>query len=257
VAGPVKWTERWIARAQRKADLRDERFRRHQQGVRAGTEPPSLMDRLEAGNTRAMERFETRGVASLALANERRINRGPLAARSYGSSLAEAWRTWVTDGPVRGPDGVEVRIWVRYADQDLPFHDRPDYQPCPTWQELDESRKVYTVCVRPTLDPPVPISLASCFSGIGTGARSYAVDFATEISARWYAVEFAWIVRRAGITGLEPSDIFPERPRRRSARLERVVAEEIIGIRSRSGHDMLGLPRRARGRWRQVRTGRR
>jgi hypothetical protein len=34
VAGPVTWTERWIARAQRKADLRAERFRRHEEGVR-------------------------------------------------------------------------------------------------------------------------------------------------------------------------------------------------------------------------------
>jgi hypothetical protein len=48
VAGPVKWTERWIARAQRKADLRAERFRRHEEGMRAGTEPPSLLDRMES-----------------------------------------------------------------------------------------------------------------------------------------------------------------------------------------------------------------
>jgi hypothetical protein len=32
----VKWAERWMARAQRKADLRDERFRCHREGVRAG-----------------------------------------------------------------------------------------------------------------------------------------------------------------------------------------------------------------------------
>jgi len=52
------------------------------------------------------------------------------------------------DGPVRGPDGVEVTIWVRYAGQDLPFHDTPDDQAWMTWQELAESRTVYTVCVR-------------------------------------------------------------------------------------------------------------
>jgi len=51
VAGPVKWAERWIARAQRKADLRAERFLRHEEGARAGTEPPSLLDRMESRNT--------------------------------------------------------------------------------------------------------------------------------------------------------------------------------------------------------------
>jgi hypothetical protein len=242
VAGPVKWTERWIARAQRKADLRDERFRRHEEGVRAGIEPPSLMDRLEAQTTLGMERFGSRAAASLALANERRINPWPLAAWQYGASLADAWSTWVTDGPVRGPDGVEVSIWVRYAGQDLPFHDPPDYQPCPTWQELAETRKVYTVCVRRMPAGPVPITFAYCL-------------FATETSARWYAIELARAVRQAGITGLRSSDIFPERPPR--PRSERVLAEEIIGIRSGSGHDLLRLPRRARARWRQVSTGRR
>jgi hypothetical protein len=44
--GPVKWTERWVARAQRKADLRDKRFRRHEEGVRAGTEEPGFLERL-------------------------------------------------------------------------------------------------------------------------------------------------------------------------------------------------------------------
>jgi len=33
-----------MARAQRKAGLRDERFNRHQEGVRAGTEPPGFLD---------------------------------------------------------------------------------------------------------------------------------------------------------------------------------------------------------------------
>ena len=238
----MKWTERYIARAQRKADLRDERFRRHQEGVRAGTEPPSLMDRLEAGNTLAMERFETWSALSQAHANELRIHRWPLVARSYGASLADAWRTWVTDGPVRGPDGVEVTIGVRYEGQDLPFHDPPDDQPCPTWAEIADSRKVYTVCVRRMLAGPVQ---GFC-------------SFATETSARWYAIELAWTVWRAGITGLKPFDIFPERPPRpNSARSERLVAEKIIGVRAGSDQALLRLPRRARARWRQVRTGQR
>jgi len=240
-AGPVKWTERWIARAQRKADLRDERFRRHQEGVCAGTEPPSFMDRLEAGNALAMERFESWGALSTALANERAIRRWPLIAQSYGSSLADAWRTWVADGPVRGPDRVEVTIWVRSAGQDLPFDDPPYYEFCPTWEELAASRQVYTVCVRRM--PAGPVG-RFCW-------------FATESSARWYAIELAWYVRRVGITGLAPSDIFPERPPRPSARSERAMAEEIAGVRSGPGHDLRWLPRRTRARWRQVRTGRR
>jgi len=62
VAGPVKWTERWIARAQRKADLRAERFRRHEEGMRAGTEPPSLLDRMESRITLFQERLTTSGM---------------------------------------------------------------------------------------------------------------------------------------------------------------------------------------------------
>ncbi len=67
----MKWTERWIARAQRKADLRAERFLRHEEGVRAGTEPPSLLDRMESWNTLFLERFETWGVLERAYAHER------------------------------------------------------------------------------------------------------------------------------------------------------------------------------------------
>jgi hypothetical protein len=237
VAGPVKWTERWIARAQRKADLRDARFRRHEDGVRAGTEPPSLMDRMESWNPLSLEHLEARGRLSLALANERRISRyWPLTVRSSGASLADAWRTWVMDGPVRGPDGVEVTIWVRYAGQDLPFYDPRDGQAW-MWREPAEGRTVYTVCVRRLPAGPV---LRFC-------------SFVTEMSARWYAVELARTVREAGITGLRPDAILPERPR--SARREAILAAEIIGVRSGSGHGLLQLPQRARARWRQARTG--
>jgi hypothetical protein len=241
VAGPVKWTERWIARAQRKADLRADRFLRHEEGVRAGTEPPSLLDRMESQTTLFQQRFETWGLLQSAYANERRINNHwPLATRPHDvpPGLADAWRTWV-DGPVRGPDGVRIAIWVRYGGQDLPFHDPPDSQARVTWQELADSRKVYTVCIRRMPAGP---------------ARGFCW-FATETSARWYAVELARVVRQVGITGLRPAEIFPERPR--SARSERVLAEEIIGVRRGSGDGMRWLPRRARAGWRRVRTGRR
>jgi hypothetical protein len=64
VAGLVKWTERWIARAQRQADLRAERFLRHEEGVRAGTEPPSFRERMESSGT---------------------LNRGPFTGRYVNS----------------------------------------------------------------------------------------------------------------------------------------------------------------------------
>jgi hypothetical protein len=242
VAGPVKWTERWIARAQRKADLRAERFLRHEEGVRAGTEPPSLLDRMETQTTLFQERLETRGMVQRAYANERRINNHwPLAGRPHDvpPGLADAWRTWV-DGPVRGPDGVRVAIWVRFGGQDLPFRDPPDDRARVRWQEFADGGKVYTVCVRRM---PAGPALRFCF-------------FATETSARWYAVELARVVRQVGITALRPADIFPERPR--SARSERVLAAEIIGVRPGSGHNGLRwLPRHARAGWRRVRTGRR
>ena len=100
----MKWAERWMARAQRKAALRDERFRRHQDGVRAGTESPGFLDRLESSvvldpvNSRHFPRY---------------VNADwPLDARPDEASLrlADAWLTWVGHGQVAGPDGNEVRI---------------------------------------------------------------------------------------------------------------------------------------------------
>jgi hypothetical protein len=96
-----------MARAQRKADLRDERFGRHQEGVRAGREPPGFLDRLESSGV-------------LDPANSRYVPRyvnadWPLDARPDEASLrlADAWLTWVGHGPVAGPDGVAVRIWIQ------------------------------------------------------------------------------------------------------------------------------------------------
>jgi hypothetical protein len=237
-AGPVKWTERWIARAQRKADLRAERFRRHEEGVRTGTEPPSLLERMESRITLSQERSRTSSLLAQAYANERLINGDwPQAGDSPG--LADAWRTWVRDGPVCGPDGVKVTIWVRSAGRDLPFHDPPADQAVVTWEELAESRTAYTVCVR----------------RMPAGPTRNFCSFATETSARWYAVDLARTVRQAGFTGLRPWDLLPERSR--PARSERVVANEIIGVSHRSDHASLRLLPRAPARWRRVRIGRR
>lgn len=96
-----------MTRAQRKADLRDERVRRHQEGGREGTEQPSFLERLESGN--ALDPvFYSR--------SHRYVNADwPLDARTDGASLrlAEAWLTWVGHGPVAEPGGVTVTSWVR------------------------------------------------------------------------------------------------------------------------------------------------
>jgi hypothetical protein len=243
VARPVKWTERWIARAQRKADLRAERFRRHEEGVRAGTEPPSLLDRLEADITLFGERAQASRLIAQAYANERLVSGyWPSAARPCDGSpgLADEWRTWVGDGPVCGPDGVKVTIWVRSGGQDLPFHELPGDRTWVDWEEPGESpTTAYTVCVRRM--PAGPI-------------RNFC-SFVTETSARWYAVELARTVRQVGFTGLRPGDVLPDRSR--LARSQRRLAAEIIGVDHGSGHGSLRLSQRARAGWRRVRTGRR
>ena len=178
----VKWTERWIARAQRKADLRTERFRRHEEGVRAGAEPPNFLERIA----------ETGEVIVRHHSAERHANADwPLAARPSDESLrlAHAWLTWVKNGPVCGPDGVEVTIWIRSAGHDLPFHYLPGDQAWVPRQQLPASRDDYVVCVRRLPAGPV--------QSIGS--------FASETSARWYAVGLAWQVREAGITALRPA----------------------------------------------------
>jgi hypothetical protein len=255
VAGPVKWTERWIARAQRKADLRAERFQKHEERVRAGTEPPGLMDRMETRMTLVQERMKTWSVLQQAYANECHINRGwPLADRPHDAAqaVADAWRTWSTGMPVPGPDGVKVTIWIQSAvlaskadffdladRHGLPLRDLPPDDPMwVSWRELVDTRKIYTVYLRRT---PAGRDQPFC-------------SFVTETSACWYAVELAIRVRQVGSTGLRPADIFPER--QRPGRRDRILAAEIIGVRHGSGHGLHRLPQRAFARWRQIRTGR-
>jgi hypothetical protein len=231
VAGPVKWTERWIARAQRKADLRAERFLRHEEGVRAGTEPPSFPERMESWGA---------------------LNRGPFTRRYVNSDwplnarpddawlrLANAWLTWVGRGPVCGPDGVEVTIWVRSAGQDLPFGCTPGDQAWLTRAELLASRNSYTVCIR----------------RMPAGAAESIRSFAIETSARWYAVGLAKQVREAGITALRPADI-PVTPLP-TAGMNEVLTDGIIAVSVHLARGLLWLPQRARARWRRIRTGRR
>ena len=231
VAGPVKWTERWIARAQRKADLRAERFLWHEEGVRAGTEPPSFRERMESSGTLNRGPFTRRYLNS----------DWPLDARPDDASLrlANAWLTWVGRGPICGPDGVEVTIWVRSAGRDLPFHYTSGDQAWLTRAELLASRNGYTVCIR----------------RMPAGAAKSIRSFAIETSARWYAVGLAKQVRDVGITALRPADI-PVTPLP-AAGMNEVLVDGIIAVSMHLGGGLLWLPQRARARWRRGRTGRR
>jgi hypothetical protein len=217
VAGPVKWTERWVVRAQRKADLRAERFLRHEEGVRAGNEQPRFLERLEPHMP--YQRVLRPGSARPSFDSD---------SHEASMRLAIAWLTWVRNGPICGPDGVEVAIWVRSSGQDLPRHHTPD------------SQNDYTVCLR-----RMPV-------GKVESIRS----FRTDRSARWYAVELARQVRHVGITEMQPANILPAGyiP---SPGIDDLLVEGIFGVGISLGRGIAWLPRHARARWRQARTGRR
>jgi len=221
-----------MARAQRRADLRAERFLRHEEGVRAGTEPPSFT-----------ERIESLGTVNRAPFTQRYVNSDwPGDARPDDASLrlATAWLTWVGRGPICGPDGVEVTVWVQSAGQELPFDYPPGDQAWRTRSELLASRRnSYTVCVR----------------RMPAGAAESIRSFAVETSARWYAVGLAQQVREVGITALRPADI-PVRPLP-TVGIDKVLVDGIVTMGVQAGRGLLWLPQRARGSWRRMRTGRR
>jgi hypothetical protein len=218
-----------MARAQHQADLRDERFRRHAEGVRDGTERAGFLDRLASSRMADP-------------AGSGYVNTDwPLDARPDEAALrlAEAWLTWVGPGPVAGPDGVAVRIWIRSAGQDLPFRPTPGDQRWVRRRDRAAGRDDYAVCV--------------CRLPAG---RAQAVrTFASETSARWYAVGLARQVREAGVTALRPADV-PAGPRP-TAGLDHVLAEGIFGAGLQLGRGLGWLPRRVRDQWRRARTGRR
>lgn len=227
--GPVKWAERWVTRAQRRGDLRAERFRRHEEAVRAGTEPPGFVERI--GSTINQVPFLPRYVNS----------EWALEGRPADASirLADAWLTWVRNGLVCGPDGVEVTIWIRRAGQDLPFHHPPDDRAWVKRAELPDRREDYAVCVRRMPAGPVE------------SIRS----FPAETSARWYAVELAREIRLDGITTLRLASSLPVRPPR-TAGLDELMTEAIVGVGRGVVRGFLWLPMHARSRWRRLRTGR-
>jgi hypothetical protein len=202
----MKWTEQRIEQAQRKADLRAEWYRRHQEAVRAGTQPRA--------------RFE---------------GRQDLQPYTDRLRLTNAWFTWVGNGRLCGPDGVEVRIWIRFAGKDLPF----GYPPGDRERERPVSRDDYAVCVRRL--PAGPVKTVH--------------SFGNETSARWYAIGLAAHVREAGITvprsaGI-PAGSFPH------SGLEDVAGAALVGAGYELVRGGLWLPRRVRAGWRRLRTGRR
>ncbi len=101
----MKWAERWIARAQRKADARDERYRRGQ----AGELPLSLMQGLIARRQAALDWRKA----------QYREQRDALLGRyPEVTSYAEAYGLLRYDAPpLRGPDRVEVAVWCAVSDR--------------------------------------------------------------------------------------------------------------------------------------------
>jgi hypothetical protein len=208
--GPVKWFDRLAERAQRKSDLRAQRFLRHQERVRAGTELPTFLERIEPKGPRAVPR-----------------------------ALEEAWLTWIGDGRVYGPDGVEVVISVQFGDQDLPFP-YPPGEPAPQIRaQPPPSQNSYAVCVRRMPAGPVE---STCL-------------LPNEINARWHAIELAKEVRIYGITALRPSKFYPP------GHLQHLGADEVIeamidGVSAGLARGSRWLPEHARAGWRRVRAGR-
>lgn len=100
----MKWAERWIARAQRKADARDERYRRRL----AEEIPPSLMGGLAARRQVTFDRQQARRQVILRLYPE-------LTSYAEAQSLLRG-----SGGSFRGPDGVEVCVWAAAGAQIWP-----------------------------------------------------------------------------------------------------------------------------------------
>jgi hypothetical protein len=104
----------------------------------------------------------------------------------FSPRLTDAWLTWVGDGPVSGPDGVEVIISIQFADQDLPFPRTSG----------DPARR------RRTEPPPILNNYAVCVRRMPDGPVERTCSFPTETAARWHAVELTKQVGQFGITAL-------------------------------------------------------
>lgn len=222
--------ERWMARAQQRSDLRAERFLRHEEGVRAGTERPSFLESLSAIGSAVSDNRPARRASRASYAPPRAM--GP----DGSLKLAHAWLTWVKNGPVSGPDGVAVSIWIRFAGQDLPYHHAPDAQ---RRREIESGCSDYTVCLR--RDPGGPVQ--------------HVRTFGDETTARWYAVALAQQIRQSGFSAVRPGSFMAGPPT--ASGMEDAVAEAIVGVGRRIARCVGWLPSRARALWRRLRTGRR
>lgn len=101
----MKWTERWIARAQRKADARDQRYRARQ----PGEIPFGLLEGVAARRQATFDLQRAQRQAILRLYPEL-------------ASYTEAYNLVPRNGggSFRGPDGVEVCVWRAVGDQVWP-----------------------------------------------------------------------------------------------------------------------------------------
>jgi hypothetical protein len=212
--GPVKWFDRWAERAQRKSDLRAERYLRHVEGVRAGTEPPRILERMENQT-------------------QERIRRG------VPWRLEDAWLTWIGDGHISGPDGVEVIVSVQFTGRDLTFPYAPAELAPRLRAQPPPSLNNYAVCVRRMPDGPVE---STCM-------------LPNETHARWQAIELAKQVAQYGITALRPSKLDPPGHLQYPG-VDELISHAIDGVSASLARGSRWLPEHARAGWRRVRTGR-
>ncbi len=212
--GPVKWFDRWAERAQRKSDLRAERYLHHMEGVRAGTEPPRFLERME-------------------IQTQERIRRG------VSWHLEDAWLTWIGDGHMWGPDGVEVIVSVQFAGRDLSFAYPPGERAPRLRAQPPPSLNNYAVCVRRMPAGPVE---STCL-------------LPDETRARWQAIELAKQVAQYGITALRPSKLDPPGHLQYPG-VDELISHAIDGVSASLARGSRWLPVHARAGWRRVRTGR-
>jgi hypothetical protein len=187
------WTERWMAHAQRRADARDERFRRRQTAVRAGTARPGLADvadmHQQAADARRREMSQEllRGYPELSGYDEVfRLNR-----------IAAA----------KGPDGVAYSVWYQPSGRvwaDLPA-------PPSRWPRSRAKRSLVIAWYYLTLPPKLLKSretFTACAYG-PAGSPHVTRRFLTEMEARVYTAALAKRIEAGGVEALrreaEPS----------------------------------------------------
>jgi hypothetical protein len=197
---PVKGTERWAARMQRSADARDERYRRRQAAVGTGEIPPSLADGLIDHQQAAFDRSE---------ATRRARSDAFLARYPEIGSYSEA-SDQLHSGPVCGPDGVEVSVWITKSGRVRAARPAP-----PTWWPRSRVKRfLATTGYRLSLPRKLLASqetyTAYAYTLSGPLVR-VARRFLNWEEAFLYAASLAKRVRADGVEALRP-DALPAAP---------------------------------------------